>query len=89
MKKPVIANVARPEGWKDDAAKAAAKAISKRAEKELAKQKKIVQETGRRAISRAKKDVADPKYRGKIYDDKGGLTKEYKDYVMRNMRGNY
>lgn len=71
MKKPVIANVARPKGWKDDAAKAVIKGAKKAAKK-------------------AAKDVPDPKYRRKVYNPKGGgLTKEYKDYVMRNMKGDY
>lgn len=73
-KKPVIANVARPQGWKDDAAKAAAKAAKKAVQKKA---------------SKAMKDVADPKYTKKVYNKKGGLTKDYKDYVMKNMRGFY
>lgn len=42
-----------------------------------------------KAVSKAKKDVMDPKYTKKVYDKKGGLTKNYKDYVLREMRGDF
>lgn len=74
MKKPVIANVARPQGWKDDAAEQLLKGARK-----AAKAKKPM---GR--VVKKGKDVADPKYTKNPYNKKGGLTKDYKDYVLRN-----
>lgn len=40
-----------------------------------------------KAAKKAAKDVADPKYKKKVYDKKGGLKKNYKDYVLRNSKG--
>lgn len=41
-----------------------------------------------KAAKKAAKDVADPKFTKKVYNKKGGLTKKYKDYVLREM-GDY
>lgn len=42
-----------------------------------------------KAVSKAKKDVADPKYTKKVYKKGGALSKKYKDYVLREMRGDF
>jgi hypothetical protein len=73
-KKPVIANVARPQGFKDDIGKSIVKGAKKGIKKK---------------VSKAMNDVVDPKFGGKVYDPKGGLTKEYKDYVLRNNKGRF
>jgi hypothetical protein len=39
--------------------------------------------------SKAKNDIPDPKYKKNPYNKKGGLTTDYKDYVLRNSRGDY
>ena len=80
MKKPVIANVARPEGFKDDAAKQLLKGVKKGA-------KSAKKPAGR--VAKKGKDVADPKYTKNPYTSKGGLKKDYKDYVMRESGGMY
>ena len=51
----------------------------------------IIKNLGRKAGNAGKKivkDVADPKFTKKVYNKKGGLTKKYKDYVLREM-GDY
>lgn len=32
------------------------------------------------------KDIPDPRFKKNPYTKKGGLTKDYKDYVLRNMK---
>lgn len=39
--------------------------------------------------SKAVNDIPDPKYKKKVYNKKGGLTTDYKDYVLKNMKGHY
>ena len=38
---------------------------------------------------KAKNDIPDPKYKKNPYNKNGGMTKDYKDYVLRNSRGDY
>jgi hypothetical protein len=78
MKKPVIANIARPEGFKDDAAEQLLKGARKAA-------KGAKKPAGR--VAKKGKDVADPKYTKNPYNKRGGLKKDYKDYVMRESGG--
>ena len=78
MKKPVIANVARPQGWKDDAAEQLLKGVKKGA-------KSAKKPVGR--VAKKSKDVADPGFKGKVYDKKGAITKNYKDSVLRRSGG--
>jgi hypothetical protein len=41
-------------------------------------------------VSKAKNDIPDPKFPSKkVYTKKGSMTREYKDYVMRNSKGDY
>lgn len=77
-KKPAIANVARPQGW-DDVVKPIAKGAAKRVKKPVKKAAKNM----------ARYDVPDSLYKGKVYDSQGRMTKQYKDYVMRNSGGDY
>jgi hypothetical protein len=60
----------------------------------------IVEPLLKKAVSGAKKgskkvvkkgmnDVSDPKYKKSPYNAKGGMTKDYKDYVLRNSKGDY
>jgi hypothetical protein len=37
----------------------------------------------------AKNDIPDPNYKKNPYNKKGGMTTDYKDYVLRNSRGDY
>lgn len=62
-----------PPSGIDDVIKPLAKGLKK-----AAKKKKPV-----------KNDVRDPKYKKNPYNKKGGMTKDYKDYVLRNSRGDY
>jgi len=78
MKKPVIANIARPEGFKDDAAEQLLKGIKKGA--------KAAKKPASR-VAKKGKDIPDPGYKGKVYDKSGGLTKNYKDSVLRRSGG--
>lgn len=52
----------------------------------------IIKNLGRKAAGAGKKigkDIADPKFPAKkVYNKKGGFTKKYKDYVLREM-GDY
>lgn len=57
----------------DDVIKPLAKGIKKAAKK----------------TKKAAKDIPDPKYKKNPYNKKGGMTKDYKDYVLRNSRGDY
>ena len=66
----------------DDAIKAAAKAIGKAMEKNLSKTRKTVSKA-------AKNDIPDKGYKKIPYNRKGGVTKDYADYVMRNSKGQY
>lgn len=53
--------------------------------------KKTVQKaakSGKKAVKKSK-DVFDPKYTKNPYKKSGGMTKDYKDYVLRNSRGDY
>lgn len=43
----------------------------------------------KKAVSKAKNDIPDPKYKKNPYNKKGGMTKNYKDYVMKQMKGDY
>ena len=60
----------------------------------------IVEPLLKKAVSGAKKgskkvvkkgmnDVSDPNYKKSPYNAKGGMTKDYKDYVLRNSKGDY
>ena len=77
-KKPAIANLARPQGW-DDIVKPIAKGAAKRVKKPVKKAAK----------SMARYDVPDSRFKGKVYDSQGRMTKQYKDYVLRNSGGDY
>lgn len=77
-KKRAITGLARPKGFADDAAEMIGKSIARNTNKVIKKK-----------TSKAVNDVVDPKYGKKVYDSKGGLTDDYKDYVMRNMKGRY
>jgi hypothetical protein len=44
---------------------------------------------GKTNIKKAAKDIPDPKYKKNPYNAKGGMTKDYKDYVLRNSKGDY
>lgn len=79
MRKPVISGLARPQGWRDDAAKEIIKSAAKRVKKPVKKAAK----------SMARYDVPDPKFKGKVYDSQGRMTKQYKDYVLRNMDADF
>ena len=44
----------------------------------------------KRGIKKSLNDIPDLKFPAKkVYNSKGGMTKEYKDYVLRNSRGDY
>jgi hypothetical protein len=43
----------------------------------------------KKVVKKAKNDIPDPKYKKNPYNKKGGLTTDYKDYVLRNSRGDY
>ena len=43
----------------------------------------------KKPIKKALKDVPDKNYKKNPYNAKGGLTKNYKEYVMRQMKGDY
>lgn len=77
-KKRAITGLARPKGFADDAAEMIGKSVVRNTKKAVKKK-----------VSKAVSDVVDPKFRGKVYDSKGGLSKQYKDYVMRNMKGQF
>ena len=66
----------------DDAVKAAAKLLGKAMEKNLNKTRKTVSKA-------AKNDIPDKGYKKIPYNRKGGVTKDYADYVMRNSKGQY
>jgi hypothetical protein len=73
MRKPAITGLSKPQGL-DDLIKPLAKEVIKKAKKPA---KKML------------KDVPDKNYKKNPYNSKGGLTKNYKDYVMRNSKGDY
>jgi hypothetical protein len=73
MRKPAITGLSKPQGL-DDLIKPLAKEAIKKAKKPA---KKML------------KDVPDKNYKKNPYNSKGGLTKNYKDYVMRNSKGDY
>ena len=73
MRKPAITGLSKPQGL-DDLIKPLAKEAIKKAKKPA---KKML------------KDVPDKNYKKNPYNSKGGLTKNYKDYVMRQMEGDY
>lgn len=77
-RKPAISGLARPQGW-DDVVKPIAKGAAKRVKKPVKKAAK----------SMARYDVPDSLYKGKVYDSQGRMTKAYKDYVLRNMDGDF
>lgn len=78
MRKPAITGLARPSGIDD--------IIEPLAKKALSNVKK-----GKTNIKKAAKakDIPDPKYKKNPYNAKGGMTKDYKDYVLRNSKGDY
>jgi len=43
----------------------------------------------KKVVKKAKNDISDPNYKKNPYNKKGGMTKDYKDYVLRNSRGDY
>jgi len=44
----------------------------------------------RKSVKKSLNDIPDLKFPSKkVYTSKGGMTKEYKDYVLRNSRGDY
>ena len=73
MRKPAITGLSKPQGL-DDIIEPLIKAGVKKAKK---------------PIKKALKDVSDNKYKKNPYGAKGGLTKNYKEYVMREMKGDY
>jgi hypothetical protein len=73
MRKPAITGLSKPQGL-DDLIKPLAKEAIKKAKK---------------PIKKALKDVPDKNYKKNPYNSKGGLTKNYKDYVLRNSKGDY
>jgi hypothetical protein len=73
MRKPAITGLSKPQGL-DDLIKPLAKEAIKKAKKPA---KKML------------KDVPDKNYKKNPYNAKGGLTKNYKEYVMREMKGDY
>jgi hypothetical protein len=73
MRKPAITGLSKPQGL-DDLIKPLAKEAIKKAKK---------------PIKKALKDVPDKNYKKNPYGAKGGLTKNYKEYVMREMKGDY
>jgi hypothetical protein len=73
MRKPAITGLSKPQGL-DDLIKPLAKEAIKKAKKPA---KKML------------KDVPDKNYKKNPYGAKGGLTKNYKEYVMREMKGDY
>jgi hypothetical protein len=66
----------------DDIIKATTKAVGKAMEKNLNKTRKTVSKA-------AKNDIPDKAYKKIPYNRKGGMTKDYSDYVMRNSKGQY
>ena len=42
-----------------------------------------------KAVSKAVRDISDPNYTKKVYKKGGALSKKYKDYVLREMRGDF
>ncbi len=77
MHKPAITGLARPQGI-DDVIKPLAKGA-----------KKVAKKKGKKPVKASVNDVRDPKYKKNPYNKKGGMTKDYKDYVLRNSRGDY
>lgn len=73
MRKPAITGLSKPQGL-DDLIKPLAKEVMKKAKKPAKK---------------ALKDVSDKGYKKNPYKSKGGMTKDYKDYVLKNSRGDY
>lgn len=49
---------------------------------------KKVAKGGKKAVKKGK-DVFDPKYTKNPYKKSGGMTQDYKDYVLRNSKGDY
>jgi hypothetical protein len=78
-KKPAICGLARPQGW-DDVVKPIAKGAAKRVKKPVKKAA---------AKSKARYDIPDPAFKGKVYGSGGSMTKAYKDYVLRNMDADF
>ena len=82
MRKPAIqARQGHARGI-DDIGRAIVDATKTTIGKDLSKKVK-------RAASKAANDIPDPKYKKNPYNKKGGLTKDYKDYVLRSMKGQY
>jgi hypothetical protein len=57
--------------------------------KKAAKKVSAKKAPSKKAASKAKNDIPDPDFRGKVYNKKGGITKSYKDSVMRRSAGDY
>lgn len=63
--------------------------IAKDAYNALKGGKKVVKK-GAKKVSKAVNDIPDSKFPAKkVYNSKGGMTKEYKDYVLRNSKGQF
>jgi hypothetical protein len=73
MRKPAIEARVGHTRGIDDVIKPVAKGLKKAAKK----------------ANKAKNDIPDPKYKKNPYNKKGGMTTDYKDYVLRNSRGDY
>ncbi len=43
----------------------------------------------KKAAKKAANDIPDPAFKGKVYNKKGGITKSYKDSVLRRSAGEY
>ena len=84
MRKPAITGIARPQGW-DDVVKPIAKGAAKKVKQPV---KKAVKKAAA-AKSKARYDIPDPAYKGKVYGKGGSMTKAYKDYVLRNMDADF
>jgi hypothetical protein len=85
VKKPAITGLARPAGIADDLGKAAAKAAGKRVRKVVRRRRPMTARERATGFG----DVPDKKFRGRVYNNKGGMKDSYKDYVMRNMKGDF
>lgn len=77
MRKPAITGLARPKGIDDIIEPLIKKAVSG------------AKKGSKKVVKKGKNDVRDPKYKKSPYNAKGGMTKDYKDYVLRNSRGDY
>jgi hypothetical protein len=53
--------------------------------------KKVVSgvKKSKKVVKKGINDIPDPMYKKNPYKSKGGMTKDYKDYVLRNSKGDY